>query len=252
MRPPKEIAEQLKALGVRENGVVMVHASLRRLGPVSGGATGVIEAIRGAIGDGGTMTMMISADDEAPFDRLETEADEDNGVLAEEFRVRPGVVVSDHVIARFAAWGPNANEITRDAPLHHYFGPGSPLEWLCEMDADILRLGADPETVTMTHYAEYLADVPGKRAVTRRYVRADIGEQRVDCLDDDDGITEWSKGDYFPRILLDFVASGRARVGPVGDCTAELLSAPAFVEFAVDWIETNLGPEMRAAASRRP
>jgi aminoglycoside N3'-acetyltransferase len=101
-------------------------------------------------------------------------------------------------------------------------------------------LGAYPDTVTLTHLAEFLADVPNKRRVRRHYIYADGRAQWIDSLDDSDGIKVWDKGDYFPQILLDFVAAGKARVGQVGNCTAELFAAPEFVAFAVAWMEEHL------------
>ncbi len=41
----------------------------------------------------------------------------------------------------------------------------------------MLRLGADVDTVTVTHWAEALARVPHKRRVRHRYGRVDIGCQ---------------------------------------------------------------------------
>ena len=104
----------------------------------------------------------------------------------------------------------------------------------------MLRLGANPDTVTLTHYAEYLANVPHKIRVRRRYVRADSGELWIESLDDTDGIAEWNHGDYFPRIFLDYVASGAVRAGPVGLCQAELFDATDFVSFAVEWMNRHL------------
>ena len=104
----------------------------------------------------------------------------------------------------------------------------------------MLRLGADVDTVTLTHWAEYLAKVPSKRRVRRRYVRADVGEQWIEGLDDTDGISAWDGGDYFSQILKDFLAAGHVRMGRVGNCTAELFDGDSFVKFAVEWLETNL------------
>jgi aminoglycoside N3'-acetyltransferase len=61
---------------------MMVHASLRAIGPVDGGASGVIEAVRAALGPDGTMLMIIAANAGEAFDRLSTPADPDIGVLA--------------------------------------------------------------------------------------------------------------------------------------------------------------------------
>ncbi len=223
----------------------MIHASMRRVGPVERGARGLIDALHIAVGRAGTLLMVLSADASEPFDALRSPVDvEDMGVLAEVFRTYPGVAVNDHPADRFAALGPAARQLLEPMPLHDYHGPGSVLERLTAQGGRVLRLGANPDTVTLTHYAEYLADVPDKVRVRRRYVRADTGEVWIESLDDTDGIAIWAHGDYFAQIFLDYRASGAVRLGPVGRCEAELFDARPFVQFSVDWMNHHLG--MRA------
>lgn len=234
------LTRQLQALGLATDRPVMVHAGLRSIGPIEGGADTLIDAILAAIAPAGTMVMMVAESGAEPFDRLTTPADPENGVLAEIFRRRAGEGVSDHPASRFAAIGPDAAHLLSPIPLHDYYGPGSPLERLVERRGQVLRLGASPDTVTLTHYAEYLAQIPNKRRVQRAYTRADTGSLTIDSLDDSDGIAIWPKGDYFPQILRDFLAAGQARTAPVGNCTAELLDAQAFTDFATKWMEREL------------
>ncbi|MFC4453707.1 AAC(3) family N-acetyltransferase [Deinococcus sonorensis] len=234
------LIRDLQSLGVHPGLTLMVHASLRRLGPVEGGADAALDALFSVVGPTGTVLMLLAADDRVPFDSLASPADPDVGVLAERFRTRAGTRVNDHAAARFGASGPGASGLLEPAPLHDYYGPGSVLERFVDADGQVLRLGADPDTVTLTHWAEYRADIPGKRRARRRYVHAELGEQWIEGLDDTDGIREWSGGDYFPQILLDFLAQGHARTGTVGHCTAELFSARAFTRYATGWIETHL------------
>jgi aminoglycoside N3'-acetyltransferase len=243
---PEVLAQQLQSLfGARAPGIVMLHVSMRKVGPVVGGALGLLEAVRSSLGPRGTMLMVLSATEDEPFHPLTTKVDtEDMGVFAEVFRTYPGVRVNDHAADRFAALGPEAAYLLEPTPLHDYHGPGSVLERLTERDGAVLRLGAHVDRVTLTHYAEYLCQVPNKRRARRRYVRADIGEQWIESLDDTDGIAEWFPGgearDYFPQIFLDYRASGAVRMGPVGQCTAELFGAKAFVAFATAWMNENL------------
>ena len=135
------------------------------------------------------------------------------------------------------------------ARRHDYHGPGSVLERLTERGGKVLRLGANTDTVTLTHYAEYLADVPNKVRVRRRYVRADTGEVWIESLDDNEGIATWDEGDYFPQIFLDYRASGAVRIGPVGGCEAELLDAAPFVRFAVEWMNRHFSHQRDLAAA---
>jgi len=186
--------------------------------------------------------MVIASDDDDPFDYLESEVDvEDMGVLCEVFRTTQNVEVNDHPAARFAAWGPEANDILNPAPLHHYYGPGSVLERLLERQVKVLRLGANIDTLTLTHHAEYLAKVPNKKQVTRRYEL--VGNKHVDVhsLDDTLGIVEWPKGDYFAQILRDYLAAEHAKISRVGACEAELIEGIHFVNFARAWMTRELG-----------
>jgi aminoglycoside N3'-acetyltransferase len=258
---PQDLARDLRALGVVPGDTIMVHASLRSVGPVAGGGRGVVLALDEAVGPDGTLLMGIGARDDwswvngrpeperpgllaeaVPFDYLVTPADPDIGVLAEVFRQTPGTLVSDHPEGRFAARGRMASQFLSDVPWDDYYGPGSPLERLVDAGGKVLRLGADPDTVTLIHYAEYLAEVADKRRVRRyRRVAAPDGPviRVVECLDDSDGIVE-SPDDYFERILDDFLESCPARRGRVGNSRSELLDAPALVAFAVAWLSEHL------------
>jgi aminoglycoside N3'-acetyltransferase len=251
------LAEDLARLGLAQADTVMVHASLRRIGAVDGGAAGVVAAIELAIGPEGTMLMTIGARDDwswvndqpedareelladaEPFDPLATPAHQEMGVLAEVFRAMPGTLVSNHPEGRFAARGRLAGLLTRDVPWDDYYGPNSPLERLVEVGGKVLRLGADTNTVTLLHYAEYLAHVPDKIRVRRhrRVIGANGPEIRtIECLDDTLGIVEWPD-DYFPTILADYLARGRVARGRVGNAVSELLDARDLVQFAARWM----------------
>jgi len=235
------LVDQLKELGLRPGDAVMTHASMRRVGRVEGGASTLIDAQLAAIGGHGTLLMALGADADEPFDAELTPVDvEDMGILAEVFRTYPGTRVSDHPAGRLGAIGKRACDLLEPTPLHDYHGPGSPLERFYRLGGRVLRLGADPDTVTLTHYAEYLTDGPNKIRVSRRYVRADTGEVWIESLDDNDGIATWPPGDYFPQIYLDFRAVGAVKTGLVGRCSAELFEARDFVSFAVQWMNREL------------
>lgn len=263
-RTVADIAAQLTALGLRPGALVMVHASLRKVGPVAGRADGLIEAVRLAIGESGTMLMVLGAEDDhawvndrpedaraalladaEPFDARTTPASEDVGTLAEVFRRRPETVVSDHPEGRFGAAGPLAHALLDDVPWDDYFGPGSPLERLVSDGGLVLRLGADRNTVTALHHAEYECTIAPKRRVTRhRLVSTPAGPRvrTVSCLDDEQGLVDYPGEDYFEDLLTDYLADHEIRTGCVGDATAELLDAADVVDYGVRWMDAHLGP----------
>jgi len=260
---PEQLVADLRRLGVVPGDLLMVHASLRAIGPVDGGAAGVVAALDAAVGAGGSLLMTIGARDDwswvndhpederaallagsVPFDAALAPADPDVGVLAEVFRTTPGTVLSDHPEGRFAARGRCAGALVSDVPWDDYYGPGSPLERLVEGRGKVLRLGADIDTVTLIHYAEHLADVPGKRRVRRhRLVTRPAGPVVVvvDTLDDSDGIVDHPGPDYFGLILQDFVALGGVAQGTVGGAASELIDAAELVNFAAAWMTARFG-----------
>ncbi|MDI3290168.1 AAC(3) family N-acetyltransferase [Polyangium sp. 15x6] len=265
LQSPTDLVRDLKQLGIRAGDTLMIHASLRAIGAVEGGARGVLDALDEAVGATGTLMMVLGARDDwawvnelpeheraahlenaEPFDSLHTPADPDVGYLAEALRQRPGTQVSDHPEGRFGARGARAAELLRDPPWHDYFGPGSPLERLCELGGRVLRLGADFNTTTVLHWAEYLVELPDKRRVRRhrRVAGSPAPEIRhVDCLDDSDGIVEWPGEDYFALILRAYLETGRARVGTVGRARSELLEAADLVRFGVAWMSSHFAPQ---------
>lgn len=267
------LVEDLRALGVRPGDALMIHASLRAIGPVAGGAAGVVEALDAAVGPTGTLLMVLGAydawahvnsrpeseraallADAEPFDAARTPAEPDVGYLAEVLRTTPGTKVSDHPEGRFAARGARADELLRDVPWDDYFGPGSPLERLCATGGRVLRLGADESTTTLLHHAEYLADVPQKRRVRRHRRVLEGGRpviRTVECLDDSEGIVAWEGEDYFALILRAYLAEGRGQRGTVGRARSELLDARDLLDFGVKWMEENLARQPVSAGSPR-
>ena len=246
------LASQLRSLGVPRGGTVMVHASLRALGPVDGGPAGVVAALDRVVGPSGTLLMVLgSRDGPEPFDAAHTPADPDVGALAEVFRTRPGTRMSDHPEGRFAARGHRAAELVSDVPWDDYFGPGSPLDRLVHRGGVVLRLGADLDTVTLLHLAEYLADVPDKRRVRRQRLVAAPGGPRlrvIEALDDEHGIVDVIGEDYFSTIVRTYLAAGRAvATGTVGGATAELLDAGDLLAYGVAWMSAHLGRGARVS-----
>jgi aminoglycoside N3'-acetyltransferase len=256
------LTAQLADLGVEHEDTVMVHASLRAIGPVEGGAAGLIAALDRAVGPQGSLLMVLGARDDwawvndlpeeeradlladaEPFEALRTPAEPDVGTLAEVFRTHPGTRVSDHPEGRFAARGRLAETLTAEPPWDDYFGPGSPLARLLAAHGKVLRLGADPDTVTLLHHAEYLAPLPVKRRVRRhRLVVGPSGPELrvVECLDDSNGIVDRLGEDYFTTILRSYLALGAHRCGTVGNAVSELIDGRHLVGFAVDWMSEHL------------
>src|SRR5437764_10069207 len=107
---PVALLDDLRALGVREGTVLLVHTSFRAVRPVEGGPPGLIAALRAAIGESGTLVMPTMTDGATVFDPASTPS-VGMGITAELFWRTPGVRRSTHPGASFAAQGPQAEFI---------------------------------------------------------------------------------------------------------------------------------------------
>ncbi|MGD8554083.1 MAG: AAC(3) family N-acetyltransferase [Anaerolineales bacterium] len=162
-----------RELGLGDESRVIVHASLSAFGHVSGDAEAVVGALLAACKSvmmpTFTYQTMITPDTgpahngmrygsaeernaAAEFFHPDLPADRTIGQVAEALRKHPQAKRSSHPILSFA--GVNVETglqaQTLDSPL-------APLEWLAEMDGDVLLMGVSHKANTSLHYVEKLA-----------------------------------------------------------------------------------------------
>lgn len=221
----RELTRQVRALGVSEGGVLLVHCSFRAVGPVEGGPRGLIAALRRALGTAGTLVMPSwTGDDDTPFDPETTPAAADLGVVAETFRLMPGVERSRHLFA-LAAEGAEAARILADPlplPPHR---PESPVGRVHDLDGQVLLLGVGHDADTTLHLAELLAGVP-YRVPKHCTVLRDGKPLRIDYRENDHCCARFALADDWLR------AAGLQREGPVGHAEARLARSRDIVAVA--------------------
>lgn len=217
---------QLREMGVREGGVLLVHTSFRAVRPVDGGPQGLVDALLDAVGPGGTLVMPSwSGEDDRIFDPRESPADVDLGVVAETFRRMPGVQRSTHPFA-FAARGPHAREVVEGPlPLPPH-APDSPVGAVHRLDGQILLLGVGHDADTTLHLAELLAGVPYRvpKSVT---VEKEGHPVRVEYGENDHCCRRFALADGWLR------AEGLQREGSVGHAPARLVRSQDVVRVAL-------------------
>jgi aminoglycoside 3-N-acetyltransferase len=221
------VTEQLRTLGVREGGVLLVHTSFRAVRPVEGGPLGLIAALRDALGPDGTLVLPSgSGDDDEPFDPLTTPVRDDLGILPELFWRQPGVLRGNHFDG-FAAIGPRAAEIV-SAPLKlPPSAPGSPISVIHDLDGQVLLLGVGHDSSTMLHLAELIGGVPYR--VPHHYTVIENGQKvRIDYGENDHCCQGFAQMDAWLRAA-DLQAEGQ-----VGHAHARLARAQDLVRIAVE------------------
>jgi aminoglycoside 3-N-acetyltransferase len=269
----RSLAEDFRRLGVMNGETIMLHASVRAVGPVAGGPDMIHLALKDALTERGTLMMLagcpshydevgrgnLTPEQEAevleklpPFDPSTARADRSNGTLVEFLRTYPGTRVNPHV-ARFAAWGERAGHLLAGTPWNHAFGTGSALARLHELDGRILLLGSDHDAVTFLHYAEFLADIADKRVARFKVPVAEEGRrvwrEMIEFDSSNGAHAHWPER-FFALIVDSFLRKSANSGGPVGHARSFLLSARQLLDFALPIMEA-VGRDPRAADGLR-
>jgi aminoglycoside 3-N-acetyltransferase len=253
-----ELAEGFRNLGLTQGDTVMVHASVRAVGPIAGGPDQIHLALKDALTEAGTMMMYASCPefydevgrgvhpgsierellDKMPaFDARTARAARDNGTLVEFFRSYPDSLVNDHV-ARFVVWGAQARHLISEQPWDFAFGKGSALERFVELDGKILLIGCDHDTVTFLHYAEHLLDVPGLRIASYEVPVVENGERVWKEMKEVDTSGEGAHPNwpdrFFAQIVNAYMAQTHNRGGRVGHAHCFLFDAKGLLKLALE------------------
>jgi aminoglycoside 3-N-acetyltransferase len=222
-----QIVDQLRALGVGEGDVLLVHTSFRAVRPIEGGPAGLITALRDALGPKGTLVMPSwTGSDEEPFDPATTPASADLGVLADTFWRLPGAMRSEHCFAS-AAIGLEARRIVSGPlPLPPHI-PESPVGHVRDLDGKVLLIGVGHDADTMIHVAELLANVP-YRVPKHITVLEDGRPARIEYRENDHCCQRFNLANDWLR------ARGLQSEGHVGNAAARLIRARDIVDTVLD------------------
>lgn len=252
------LAADLADLGIRPGHTILVHASMRSVGQVQGGVTGVIDTLRHLVGQAGTLVVPTGTPDNSDSSRVHLSRIADMsgaqrrryrvsmpaydvantpstgmGVLAETVRTHPGARRSVHPQSSFAALGAQARQITENHAETCHFGEQSPLARLYDLAAWVLLLGVDYRACSAFHLAEYRYQ-PHPRTRTYRCVVRRGSQQQwwqywdVD-LDDSD----------FGKLGMDLDGTRIPLRGTVGKAECRLLPIRSAVDYAVLWLRQH-------------
>jgi aminoglycoside 3-N-acetyltransferase len=255
MHSREQLANDFRRLGVGAGDTVMLHASVRAVGPVAGGPDQIHLALKDALTDEGTLIMYagcpryfdevergnLTKEQEAEileklpaFDPLTARSARDHGILVEFLRTYPGSRVNPHV-ARFVVWGKQADYLISHQPWNYAFGLHSPLDRFLGLDGKILLLGSDHDAVTFLHYVEHVTEIPGKRVSRFRVPVMEDGRRvwrDMEEFDTSDGVhANWPE-DFFAAIVDAYLAETGNRGGCVGEAMSHILDARGLLEFA--------------------
>jgi aminoglycoside 3-N-acetyltransferase len=248
-----QLVRDLRRLGVTPGQTLLVHASLRSIGLVDGGALAVVNALREAVGPRGNVvaptgteensltsraykarTAHMAQDEIEAFSRNMPAFDKNitptNSAIGEALRTADGAVRSAHPQSSFAAVGPQAASLMAGHSLECHLGEDSPLAKLYKLGAHVLLLGVGYAACTALHLAEYrYAENPPRR--------------RYWCVIVKNGRKHW---ETFEDVVLDdeeFELIGESldgeipvKRGYVGNAESRLAPMMQVVDHATQWM----------------
>ena len=236
-----DIKEAVRALGVTEGDILLTHSSFKSLGPCEEGAATVIEGLREAVGDEGTLVFptLCQKDWENVYKNWHLDAPSDVGYLTNYFRALPGARRSNQATHSVAAMGKHAEYLTRthgesgrrygtygDTP----FSADSPWQKMYDMGAKVLFLGCMVRSCTFRHFAEYV--------LMDEYLKKAEGHPEYEELKAAVWKYEtYAEGGIWPHSVALYVAEVMERENPdsvrrvkCGDAELTLLAARDFVD----------------------
>lgn len=241
MHTIESLMKQLEQLGIDGQGTLLVHSSMKSIGPVDGGANTVLDALTAHMKDGllvlPTHTWSYINADNPKFyvDRSPSCV----GILPELFRNRPGVVRSLHPTHSVAALGPDAIELTNDD--HRFDTPcarGSAWGKLLDRRATILLVGVDLRRNTFIHGVEEWVDIPGRLTDEHELLYTVLADEteisvpsRRHC-----GLS-WSQ--HFWKVDDILESEGAMHKGRLGDAVVRVCDAAAVARVITGMLKDN-------------
>lgn len=236
----EDLYKDLEELGIRKDGTLLVHSSMKSIGEVEDGADTVLDALSDYMKDGllvlPTHTWSYIKKDNPRFYVEDSKVCV--GILPELFRKREGVVRSLHPTHSVAALGRGAKEFIEgnelfDTPCARY----SPWGKLLDYEAEILLIGVDLRRNTFIHGVEEWADIPGRLTESKEDLYVITKEGREILVPSMRHSDHWSEN--FFKVDDFFVKKGVMKIGKLGDSTVRLCSAKPMAKLLYKMLEIN-------------
>ncbi|NKB67867.1 MAG: hypothetical protein GKR89_12470 [Candidatus Latescibacteria bacterium] len=250
---PSDIAGQLRQLGLTEGSTVLVHASLRQIGPIRGGGQGLLQGIQQVVGPSG-MIMVVSfsfgsVDPACWFHPPDPEDLEnrrrETAPLSVHTPIDPCLGIFPRIVwdtpgARrspclsFVALGHRAEELVANRDLGRSYGPTGPFGELHKVDGWVLYAGVGFSAATSVHRAEDQMDLPYLvRDVPLRY-KISEGE----WIQFDEG-RDYGCSAHFKSVIPVLQASGALKEGKVGQADSYLVRHNHVVQAAISLLQSD-------------
>ena len=242
MHTQASLLADLSSLGIPADGTLLVHSSMKAIGPVVGGADTVLDALSQYMAEGllvfPTHTWDRINAERPLYDVRETESCV--GILTQLFRKRPGVVRSLHPTHSVAALGREAAAfIAGDAYLQTPCNRYGPWGRLLDRRATLLFIGVDLTRNTYMHGVEEWLEIPDNL-----HSEAEMLFSR-----DENGTVipipqyrhKGDRSEHFGKVESILLENGAMRMGTFGDAEVRVCDVLRLTEILMVMLQRNPG-----------
>jgi aminoglycoside 3-N-acetyltransferase len=162
-----QLIEQLVKIGIESGDTLLVHSSLSKIGYLDEGPKTLVDALISVIGESGNLLMPTSPNNVYQLNYIQNtpffdvlKSPSRTGAITEYFRTLKGSKRSLHPTEPISAYGPLANELTKD----HFnqltpYNSNSPFYKVAQMGGKILYIGVTLDNAgTSLHLLEDAVD----------------------------------------------------------------------------------------------
>lgn len=235
------LTKDLMAMGLLPGDTVLVHSSMKAIGPVDGGAETVLNALMAYFSPGllcfPTLSWQTLELQPPAFDVQHTPSIV--GILPELFRQRPGVLRSHNPTHSISAMGRDAADFLKDdlqsgTPC----GPSSSWYKLVQRDASILMVGCDLTSCTFLHGVEEWCQIPGRLAAPTQFILTlpGGGQQQVSSC----GHASQPSPNYW-KVEEGLIKAGILRFLPFGRAKTYVMKAGALYRHVAGVLKEHPG-----------
>ncbi|MFA0438770.1 AAC(3) family N-acetyltransferase [Vibrio sp. 10N.286.49.B1] len=238
----QDLINDLNTLGIDNNGVLLVHSSMKAIGPVEGGADTVLEVLS-EIMAGGLLVLPTHSWDKHNLASGIFDPDKEPscvGILSEVFRHRAGVARSLHPTHSVAALGNGAAQFisgeenaTSPCPRDGAWGK------LYDTDAQILFLGCPLTRNTYIHGVEEWCGIPHRIDANPEAIKIRKGEHIINTVLHRHKSPVKSIHENYGKLEKPFIDLGIGHWGQVGEAKVFLAQAKAMADITTAFLKKN-------------
>ncbi len=236
MHTKNSLIKDIEQAGIRNQGTLLIHSSMKAIGPVEGGGDTVLDAFIEFMKDGlllfPTHSWSASNLKDETYDPMTEPSCV--GILPNLFMKRPGAMRSMHPTHSVTAMGSRAwTYVQRDNDVHTPCPRNGCFGGLYDEAAQILFLGASLKKNTFIHSVEEWLNIPNRIASTPRKIKLLYEDGQIREVDVYGHFsTRGNVSQNYDKLLPPMLQMGIAREVKVGDALSYVIE----VKPMADWV----------------